>query len=112
MVQEITIMSDFLNIIENNNSPRLIIVDFFADWCGPCKKIAPDFANLSLKYTNIGFYKINCDNPDFSEIVTQCQINALPTFAFFLDKKFVSNVVGSRMAEVEKKIIEISTSLQ
>lgn len=57
------------------------VIDFFADWCVPCKKLAPTFEALSNdeKYGNLVFLKINVEDEEFSQIVEALQVRSLPT---------------------------------
>ena len=61
---------------------KRVVIDFFADWCGPCKKIAPEYEKLSQKYADIVFLKIDADESD--KLAESFNINALPTFLFEL----------------------------
>ncbi len=68
------------------SSTTYVVVDFYADWCGPCKTIAPIYANLSKKHGIggvLGFAKVNVDNAQ--DIARQYNISAMPTFMFFKD---------------------------
>jgi len=59
---------------------KKVVIDFFADWCGPCKRIAPEYVKLSEKYTDIVFLKVDADE---SEALTgSFDVSALPTFLF------------------------------
>ena len=53
------------------------IIDFYAEWCGPCKKISPILENLEEKYKNVDFYKINVD--DESNLAQLVHIKSIPT---------------------------------
>ena len=57
------------------------IIDFYADWCGPCKKVAPILNDLAVQYKNdIIIYKINVDKE--KELATAFGIQSIPTFLF------------------------------
>ena len=59
---------------------KKVVIDFYADWCGPCKRIAPEYVKLSEKYTDIVFLKVDADN---SEALSESfNVSALPTFLF------------------------------
>lgn len=60
---------------------KIVAVDFYADWCGPCKMISPRFESLSLEYPNIIFLKVNVEH--LKGTSRKCGISAMPTFQFF-----------------------------
>ena len=96
---EIITLNDFNQILTNNTS---VVVDFFADWCGPCKKIAPYFEELSSKYPHIFFCKVNIEDGD--EIASMCEISSLPTFLFYKNKENVDELIGTNKDELVNKI--------
>lgn len=59
---------------------KKVVIDFFADWCGPCKRIAPEYVKLSEKYTDIVFLKVDSD--ESSSLSESFDVRALPTFVF------------------------------
>ncbi|KXL42729.1 hypothetical protein M433DRAFT_71428 [Acidomyces richmondensis BFW] len=81
-------LKDFQSLL---SSHTYVAVDFFADWCGPCKVIAPVYANLSKKHSIPGilaFAKVNVDQAQ--DIARQYGISAMPTFMFFKEGKQVA----------------------
>lgn len=67
---------------------KLVIIDFFATWCGPCKVISPQFEELSNELTDIVFLKIDVD--DNEDIAAEYEISSMPTFIFIKNGKPVS----------------------
>ncbi|GBG78329.1 hypothetical protein CBR_g26357 [Chara braunii] len=64
--------------IKQDGSKAAVIVDFSAQWCGPCRKIAPEFANLSKSNPNVIFVKIDVD--EVQDLCTDYKVRAMPTF--------------------------------
>ena len=85
----------------------LSVVDFWAPWCSPCKKIAPWLRQLSKKYKNkVAFGKINVDN--YKEIGQQYHIMGILNLVFFSYGEKVTNIVGVQpISDIQKKIDEI-----
>ena len=82
----------------------IVVVDFFATWCGPCKMIAPIIEELEKEMTNIKFVKLDVDeNP---EISNKYQIQSIPTLKVFKDGQDVDTVVGFLPKDQIKALIE------
>lgn len=109
MVVELKTIEEFANAI-NNETNKLVVVDFFTQWCGPCKAIAPKFVKLSEKYSDVGFYKIDADNADLAEVTDACMVKSLPTFCFFVDGKYVNSVIGANDQNIEKMILHLTAA--
>jgi thioredoxin 1 len=78
---------------------KAVVVDFYAQWCGPCKMIAPKIDAMSQKYTNVVFLKVDVDEaPDVSE---KYDIQAMPTFKIFKNGKKVDEMVGASAEKLE-----------
>ena len=85
------------NILENTTNP--VVVKFTADWCGPCKRIAPLFEEFAGSCENCSFYKVNVDNNQ--ECAEQCEVTCMPTFLLFKNGKCVDRVEGANMDAVK-----------
>ena len=73
------------------SSTTYVAVDFFADWCPPCKQIAPVYENLATKHSkenHLAFAKVNVDH--VKDVAQQYGISAMPTFLFFKEGKQVA----------------------
>ena len=82
---------------------QLVLVDFWASWCGPCKMIAPIVDELCQTRQDIKVCKINVDEQ--FELAVRYQVSSIPTLMFFKDGKVVRRAVGLRdKAEIEQLI--------
>jgi thioredoxin 1 len=71
-----------------------VVVDFFADWCGPCKMMAPVFAETAREYEGkVTFTKLNID--ENREIAMSNQVMSIPTLIFFKDGEVKDRVSGA-----------------
>lgn len=100
-MQEIKSLSQFNSL----KSKTLLIVDFYATWCGPCKAISPVFDKLSKQHegsTSIIFAK--CDVDKAKDVAQTCGITAMPTFQFYKEGKKVDEVKGADVQQLTTKI--------
>mmetsp|Transcript_16558 Transcript_16558/g.35828 ORF Transcript_16558/g.35828 Transcript_16558/m.35828 type:complete len:150 (-) Transcript_16558:926-1375(-) len=81
-------------LTENNN--QLAVVDFTAQWCGPCRAIAPIFEKLSKENPAVKFVKVDIDVPGLQGTVTEHGITGVPTFVFYKGSKRVEAFSGAR----------------
>ncbi|WP_455477797.1 thioredoxin [Bartonella sp. B10] len=84
--------SNFKNEVLDSSSP--VVVDFWAEWCGPCKMIAPILDEIAIEMKDkIKIAKINIDeNP---ELATQYGVRSIPTLLMFKNGTVSSNIVGA-----------------
>nr|KMM71744.1 thioredoxin [Coccidioides posadasii RMSCC 3488] len=81
---------------------KLVVVDCFATWCGPCQAIAPKVNEFSEKYPDVAFYKIDVD--DAPDVAQELGVRAMPTFVFFKDGQKVDEVLGAVPPALEAAI--------
>eukprot|EP01116_Phalansterium_solitarium_P018830 TRINITY_DN5112_c0_g1_i1.p1 TRINITY_DN5112_c0_g1~~TRINITY_DN5112_c0_g1_i1.p1 ORF type:complete len:627 (+),score=225.12 TRINITY_DN5112_c0_g1_i1:79-1881(+) len=83
---------------------KLVVVDFTASWCGPCKSIAPRFAELSQKYTDVLFLKVDVDQ--CPNTASENNVRGVPTFHFYKNEQKVAEFSGADerqlVANIEK----------
>ncbi|KAL2662090.1 hypothetical protein AAZX31_02G021600 [Glycine max] len=81
---------------------KLMVIDFTATWCGPCKYMDPIIKNFAAKYTDVEFIKIDVD--ELMEVAQAFQVQAMPTFILIKKGKVVEKVVGAKKEELQKLI--------
>jgi len=86
-------------------SGKLFLVDFWAEWCGPCRAVAPIIDELANDYEGkIVVGKVNVDNE--GALAEKYRIMSIPTIMIFKDGKMVERLVGARGAQEFKSIID------
>jgi thioredoxin 1 len=70
-----------------------VLVDYFAEWCGPCKRFSPTLSRLSCEFTNINFFKVDVEQLD--DKAQDANIQAMPTFVLYRDGEEVGRVTGA-----------------
>ncbi len=85
---------DFTNFERFINENENVVVDFFAEWCGPCKMMKPIFEQLAKEVSpSIKFAKLNVDQSP--EVAEKFFIMGVPTIIFFKSGKVVEKIVGA-----------------
>lgn len=86
---------DELKLVIKNNSK--VAIDYYATWCGPCKKISPEFERLSNDNAYAGWTFIKIDVDEAEEIVAEYKIVQMPTFMFFKGGNLVDRYADSAL---------------
>jgi len=93
------------NIAEIINSSKPVLIDFWAEWCGPCRMMHPIFEKLAKIYGNkIIFARLNVD--ENQEIAMNYEVYAIPTFIIFSNGKIVERLVGAVSEDSLRRVIE------
>ncbi|PFH32404.1 putative thioredoxin [Besnoitia besnoiti] len=100
-VQKIETEAQYKSLIQDN---EMVLVDFYATWCGPCKQIAPMVESMSAKpeYSKVKFAKVDVD--ELAEVAEREDVNAMPTFKLFKGGKAVDTVLGANPDRIEEML--------
>ncbi len=82
----------------------LVIIDLYADWCGPCRMLAPTLAELEEEYTDVKFCKINVDEEP--ELARAFGVSSIPMIAAVKNNTFTDASVGFVPKATLKNLIE------
>ncbi|OJJ62054.1 hypothetical protein ASPSYDRAFT_607385 [Aspergillus sydowii CBS 593.65] len=83
-----------------------VVLDCFAEWCGPCKAIAPKVEEFAAQYPDAKFYKFDVD--ELSDVAAEIGVRAMPSFFLYKDGEVIDTVVGANPPALEagiKKLI-------
>ena len=105
-------MSEFVAVATTENweaevekADALVMVDFWAVWCGPCQMVAPIVEELAKEYEGkIKVMKLNTD--EATEVASKFQIMSIPTILFFKNGQPVEKIVGARPKPQFKQVID------
>lgn len=87
------------------NSVNPVFVDFWAEWCGPCRMVSPVVEELAEEYNGkVDFVKVNVD--EANEIASKYNVFSIPTLAIFNKGQIVAQQVGAASKESYKNMIE------
>ncbi|VDP88144.1 unnamed protein product [Echinostoma caproni] len=97
LITELTSLST--NHENKTTNHGLVVIDFFATWCDPCKEVEPVVAKFPETYPSVTFAKID-------EAADKFSISGMPTFLFMKRGKTVDTVLGANLVALENKIKE------
>jgi len=102
-VNQIDTKAEFDEII--SSAEGLVVVDFTATWCGPCKRIAPVFVAMETEHPTVKFIKVDVDvNEEASQAAG---VNCMPTFKFYQKGTCVHTMEGADEASLKAKVAEL-----
>ena len=92
--------SEFINEINEG----LVLVDFYAEWCGPCKMLSPILEQINAEDENVKIIKVNIDDSRF--LANYYQIQSIPTLILLRDGQFLNRITGFRPKKMIEELIE------
>ncbi|KZT74945.1 thioredoxin-domain-containing protein [Daedalea quercina L-15889] len=100
-ITHITSLSQLDGVL-SKSSGKLSVIDFHAEWCGPCHMIAPTFEALSKQYKNVNFLK--CDVDAAKDVASRYRVTAMPTFVFLKGSTKVDQVRGANPGALQETL--------
>ncbi len=97
---------NFEQTVLNND---LVIVDFWAPWCGPCKSFAPTYEAVSDKYPDVVFAKVNTEEEQ--ELAAYFQIRSIPTLMVFREQIIIFSQAGALPGQALEQIVQGAQAL-
>ncbi|XP_076902058.1 thioredoxin H1-like [Bidens hawaiensis] len=94
---------------KHKGSQKLVVVDFTASWCGPCRVIAPILADFAKKMPHVAFLKVDID--EVESVAQEYSIEAMPTFLFFKNGEVIDKVVGAKKDDLHACIVKHSAAV-
>lgn len=94
--------------VTNNAVNKPTVIDFYADWCGPCRQISPLFEELESEYGDrVQFRRVNVDANE--QLAAQYGITSIPTFIFLdAEGRVVSSVTGADSAALQAEVRKLA----
>ncbi|MBR3133442.1 MAG: thioredoxin [Clostridia bacterium] len=93
---------DFEVVIKNED--KKVLIDCYADWCGPCQMLGPVIEGLSDEIDSVEFYKLNVD--EAMEVASKYQIMSIPTLLIFEKGNLKETLVGFKTADELREILK------
>jgi len=104
MVKYANTLEEF-NALVVASSEKLLVVDFTATWCPPCRMIAPIFEQMAKDFPDVTFIKVDVD--EGQDVAAQAGVSCMPTFMFYKDGKKVEQIEGADEAKLKSTVTKL-----
>lgn len=84
---------------------KLVVIDFFATWCGPCKRVAPFFEKLSEEFAD-KMVSLKVDVDEIEELVEEYSVDVMPTFVFVRNGEHLDSLTGSNESKLRELVVK------
>lgn len=91
---------EFVNEVKDG----LVLIDFYAEWCGPCKMLSPVLEQINKEHKDVKVVKVNID--DSRSIASYYQIQSIPTLVLLKDGEFIQRMIGFNPKKKIEEFIE------
>lgn len=88
---------------------KITLIDFWADWCGPCKMLTPILEELDLEYSEVDFFKVDADSN--TELARELEISSLPTVMIWRNGEVIAKQIGAKPKALMRKFIDDAKAL-
>ncbi|GJQ78086.1 putative protein disulfide oxidoreductase [Trypoxylus dichotomus] len=95
---------DFLSKLSDAGD-SLVVINFFATWCGPCKMIGPKVEDLAKEFNNILILKVDVD--ECEDVAVEYNITSMPTFVFLKNQAVVLQFSGANYDKLKQTIVDL-----
>ncbi|KAJ4702020.1 Thioredoxin [Melia azedarach] len=93
---------------KGTDAKKLIVVDFTASWCPPCRLIAPVFTELAKKFKDVLFLKVDVD--ELKSVAQEWAVEAMPTFMFLKEGKLLEKFAGANKPKLETLVAKYAAA--
>ena len=98
--------ADFDKLLASAKAKQLVVVDFHATWCGPCKEIAPKYAAMAGQFQQAKFLKVDVD--ECKDVAQQYGVKSMPTFKLFKAGKEVDSLSGADDGALREMVTKLA----
>jgi thioredoxin 1 len=104
-VLEMAVINLTTENFKDETSQGLVLVDFYADWCGPCRMLAPVLDELATEVTDVKISKVNVDTA--KDLAAQFGVSTIPNITILKDGEVVHQEIGYKPKEVLMSLLDL-----